>query len=243
MLHITLRRIAVVLSLLLCAPTSGAIIVDYNMDVLSGTPTSVNASSSAPGVTPLQMTAGGGLSTISVSGLPVGYFGYFGTNGWDSNTADDFVEFGFTVQSGYVASISQVSLSLQSRSSGPGVLGLYLSTNNFATSTLLDTINLVGTGNNTSLVTPWIISVSVPSITTAGQLRIMEIGNLAANLNAFGTGANGSLRLFNTAGANISVSGTVTLTAVPEPSHIAFAAVVAIGYLRRRKTAAVTRQS
>lgn len=76
--------------------------------------------------------------------------------------------------------------------------------------------------------------MSVPSIATAGQFRIMEIGNLAANGDALSTGDAGSLRLFNTAGANISVSGTVTLASVPEPSHMAFVAVVVFGYLRRR---------
>jgi hypothetical protein len=237
--QLILRRTAVLLSLFFCGPASGAIIVDYNMDVLSGTPTSVGAASTAPGVTGLAMTAGGGLSTISVSGPSA----YFGTQGWDTSTADDFVEFGFTVQPGYVVEISQVSLSLQSRLRGPGVLGLYLSTNNFAGSTLLGTINMVGTGNDLNLVTPWVINVSVPSITTAGQLRIMEIGNQAANGDALGTGPAGSLRLFNTGGANVSVSGTVMLAAVPEPSHMAFVAVVAFGYLRRRKAKAVTMES
>ncbi len=100
-------------------------------------------------------------------------------------------------------------------------------TNGEKTVQVLGTIDLVGTGNNSNLTTPWVVSVSVPAITTAGQLRIMEIGNQAANGDAFGTGPNGSLRLFNTSGSNISVSGTVTLAAVPEPSHMAFAAFVA----------------
>lgn len=228
--HRILRRITGLLFLLCCLPARGAIIVEYNMDVLSGTPTSVGAASTATGITAINMSAGAGLSTISVSGTPA----YFGTNGWASNAADDFVEFGFIVQPGYVTAITQVSLSLQSRLRGPGVLGLYLSTNNFGSSTLLSTINLVGTGNNLSLITPWVISVSVSSITTAGQFRIMEIGNQAANGDVLGTGDGGSLRLFNTAGTNISVSGTVMLATVPEPSHMAFVAVAVFGYLRRR---------
>lgn len=76
--------------------------------------------------------------------------------------------------------------------------------------------------------------MSVPSIATDGQFRIMEIGNQAANGDALGAGDEGSLRLFNTAGANISVSGTVMLATVPEPSHMAFVAVAIFGYLRRR---------
>ncbi len=89
-------------------------------------------------------------------------------------------------------------------------------------------------------ITPWVVNVSIPSITTAGKLRVMEIGNQAANGDPLGTGGQ-SMRPFNTASTNISDSDAVKLASVPEPSHVGFVTVVAFGYLRRRKTAIVTR--
>lgn len=221
-------RVGMVIFLATSAAISEAgIIVDYNMDALSGSPTSVTAASSAAGVTPLLMSAGDGLMPISVDGPP----NYFGANGWDTDQPDDYIEFGFSVQPGYVAAVTQVSMTIQSALSGPEVLGMYLITDFSAAPVLLSSI----TFDAGSLKQEWSPVVSIPTITTFARIRLMEIGNKRVE-NGFPPGA-GSIRLFNTSGTNIQVLGNVSFASVPEPTHGAIVVIGLLACLRRRQRA------
>ncbi len=205
---------------------NAAVIVDYNIDALSGSPTSVTAASTATGVTPLSMTVGLGLTPISISGAP----SYFGANGWDTVDPDDYIEFGFSVQPGYVATLTQVSLSIMTRPTGPQEIGLYLLTGTSGTPVQLNSIIL-----SPDVITPWVTSVSIAGLTSSARLRLTEIGNKSAANPSFPPGA-GSLRLFNTSGTNIQVLGNVALATVPEPGHGLLVVAGIFAYLRRRKT-------
>lgn len=205
---------------------NAAIIVDYNIDALSGSPTSVGAASSATGVTPISLSVGLGLNPISISGSP----SYFGANGWDSTDPDDYFEFGFTVQSGYVATLTQVSLSIMTRPTGPQEIGLYLLTGTSGTPVQLSSIILAS-----DTITPWTTSVSISGLTSSARLRLIEVGNKSAANPSLPPGS-GSLRLFNTSGTNIQVLGNVTLATVPEPSHGLLLMAGLFAWLRRRKS-------
>lgn len=224
-IHSMIRTWVIVFLLTPTAISEAGVIVDYNMDTLSGSPTTVTAASSATGVTPLLMSVGDGLTPIYVAGPP----NYFGANGWDTDQPNDYMEFGFSVQPGYVAAITQVSMTIQSALSGPEVLGMYLITDLSAAPVLLTTITF-GAG---TLKQEWSPVVSIPTVTSFARVRIREIGNKRVE-NGFPPGA-GSIRLFNTSGTNIQVLGDVSFASVPEPAHSAVVLIGILAYLRRRQ--------
>lgn len=219
--HSVIRTVMIVLLAAPSAISEAGVIVDYNMDALTGSPTSVTAASSATGVTPLLMSVGDGLTPISVVGPP----NYFGANGWDTDQPDDYMEFGFSVQPGYVASLTQISLSILTRPSGPKEIGLYLMTGGSGSPVQLSTISLAS-----DTITAWSTNVSLSGISSSVRLRLMEVEPMAPSLPT----GSGSLRLFNTSGTNIQVLGNVSFASVPEPAHGAVVVVGILAYLRRR---------
>jgi hypothetical protein len=173
-----------------------------------GTQTSTPGTGSA-NITAIDMTRSSGLTGSSASNG-------FGSTGW--NNAGQYYQFGFTVAPGYQANLSQLLIATRSSAYGPGTMGLYGSTDNFATQTLLATFTQ---GNATYLDSTVDLS-SLSSITGTYLFRLEEIRTNSANGST--TTSAGTFRVSDYEDSQSvyyydSITGTVTqVNPVPIPA-------------------------
>jgi len=145
----------------------------------------------------------------------------------------DYIQFGFNVANGTTVNLNSLSIATQSSGTGPGTLGLYTSLDGF-TNSLFTFLQQPG-GNPVDSV---IDLSSLGPITGPFSVRIIQIGNNAANGGT--TGNAGTFRVadyFNN-GTFFDIQFEGTTATVPEPSTFLIAAMfiaVALGvHLRRR---------
>lgn len=175
----------------------------------------------------ISLTRGPDISTSSLNNA-------FSSSGWDSNEGGEYFEFGFVVAPGFSVDLSESFLGLRSSNTGPGTVGLFVSTDSFANE-VADYTLPGGTG-----AAAWLNQVdnlsSLTNLTGTVTFRILKLNNTAANGNPIastGTFAFGQVNR----GSGLEPSG-FSGTVIPEPSTVALlgiASVILYGKLRRRK--------
>lgn len=178
-------------------------LVAWNLTDQLGDETSVAASFSATNVSGLNLTRGAGLD-------PNKGIDSMNSRGWN-NQNTDYVQFGLTVDPGYKVNISELYIGTRSSFTGPGTMGLYVSTDNYGNP--LTTFNQAPGENFVySLAT----FSTLNDLTGTIYFRLMQIGTTAANGGA--TGSIGTLRVTNYFQGGIDTgSFRITGSIVPVP--------------------------
>jgi hypothetical protein len=148
----------------------------------------------------------------------------FGSNGWNItntfNESDDYLTFSFSVNPGFQVSITELSwTALNGSSTGPGTTrwGYRIGSGEF---TLQNTFTPTATNTAGS----W-SGINITDATETIEFRFWAYGTTSIGGGTSGTG--GTVRYNNTAGEDLVLNGTVT--AVPEPSTIAFLGFASLG--------------
>ena len=134
-------------------------------------------------------------------------FHSFNSKGWNGNSANDYVQFGFTVAAGYTATLDEMFISTLSSGKGPGKMGVYTSLDGFANPihTILQ--------SDSAFINSVIDLSSLGPVTGSFTIRLMEIGNSGAGGYGASDGS-GSFRI-----GQYSESGMIGETsAVPIPA-------------------------
>jgi hypothetical protein len=190
------------------------VLVGYDTSAVTGSVVNVSPSTTAPHTSGLNLTRGAGLNANSQSGL-------FSSTGWDSSDASDYMSFGLAVDSGFAATLSQLTVTMRSASSGPGTIGIYYSGDGFA----VPLQSYVQDGDDQAVT---LDLSSLPSLTGTIEFRLLEVGNTRTS----GTGATTSSGTFRINGP--VVSGAVS--AIPAPSALGLIGCgVVVGGRRRRR--------
>ncbi len=226
-----MRSLAKLLLGLACAsPLSAGVVVSYDMSTLSGSTASVAATSKDAHLqTATDITRGPGLTVQSGSGV-------FSSGSWSTAssvnpaTSTDYLDFSFTAANGYQLSLTSLTLKVAGSNTAPNTLAVYYSANGFASATLADTNKTITATNN---ATPNNFTYTLSSVTgTSFEFRIYGFGATGVD-GTSGSSGSGSLRF-----DDIIVNGSLTATAVPEPStYAALAGLAALGagWWRRRR--------
>ena len=231
-----MHRIAAVFILLASSLSAQTTLLQYSFTSQSLSPTS-----SVANVTGGDFSSNDSGSTSNSSPVSQGYTGasgsyYFSDNNWTGTSpGTNYFSFTITPESGYSVSISAISFGYkQSSTSGATSFSIYSSKDSYATSLAsgtLDTIYAVtgGTqGNNWGLASA---SVSL-TFTSATTIRIYANG-----------ASNGTPTL---RGDDFVISGSVSVSAVPEPATYAFfggLAALSLAAFRRRHTSRLSSAS
>lgn len=225
-----IKRMSILSSALLAisvaANTNAAtVVVDWNFTGLAGTETSLAANSAAANVTGSAMAEGAGL--IGNSGLHS-----MNARGW-SNEVTDYFSFGFSIDSGYEADLSSLSLGTRSSGSGPGTLGLFYSGDGFTNS--LYTFNQSGGSN---FVYSIVDLSSLQDLTGAIEFRISQIGTVSAGGGV--TGSTGTFRVANyydgANNTNFAITGDISPVPVPAAIWLLGSGLIGLaGVARKRK--------
>lgn len=190
-------------------------IVAWDTSGLSGSTATLGSTSNATNVTGGTLQRGAGLGAASSTGT-------FSSNGFSNSDSDDYVEFSFTVDSGFLVSLADFTITTATSNTGPGTLGLYSSNDSFVSS--LYTFNQSGT----SSINHTIDLSSFTSVTGTMTFRIVEIGDTQAD-GVGSTATSGAFRV-----SELDITGTVS--AVPEPSgYAAFFGLAALGFVATRR--------
>jgi len=176
-------------------------------------------------LTAIDMTRGAGLLTDSTGANSLN------SNGW-TGEATDYIQFGLTVASGYEASLSNLWIATRSSAYGPGTMGLYGSSDNFAHQTLLNTF----TQGNATYLNSVVDLSSLGPITGTYMFRLEQIGTNAANGST--TTSAGTFRVsdYNSSGTYYydSIIGTVNPTPIPAAVWLFGSGLVGLVGIRRR---------
>jgi hypothetical protein len=213
------------------AGVNGQTIVGFN---LAGTTTDPWAASTVAD----NLTMTSGLNRVGLGASSSA--SAFGSNGWNItdtfNESDDYLTFSFTPNVGYQVSITELSWTrLNGSSTGPGTGRWGYRIGNSGSFTLQDTFLISGTTTNAAGA--W-SSIGIVDATDTVEFRFWAFG--ATSIGG-GTSANAggvTYRSTNASNDDLVVNGSVT--AVPEPSTVAFLGFSALGlcfYLWRRRRA------
>ena len=176
-------------------------------------------------VTVADMVRGAGLTAVSGSNS-------FNSSGWLGSYDDDYIEFGFSVATGYAVTLDELWIGTRSSGTGPGTIGVYTSLDGYTDP--VDTI----VQNNTDYSNSIIDLACLGEITGDFSVRLYEVGDLQAD----GSGATTNSGTFRIAdyydGGYIDThfEGAVSPVPVPGALWLAGSALVSIVGLRRKQT-------
>lgn len=224
-----MKKTLLALSLAAAGAAQADTITAWDFSGDAGNQASEAAFSSATGVTGSAITRGAGLGANSGANS-------INSNGWESTVSgtgsNEYLSFGFTVDSGYAVDLSTLLMGTKASSTGPGTLGLFYSGDGF--STQLYTF----VQNNVDNLYASIDLSALPTLTGSVEFRLYEIGNTQAD-GVGTTAASGTLRLIDhdTEGTMAFIG---TVSAVPEPETYAMllsGLALLAGVARRRNKA------
>lgn len=156
----------------------------------------------------VQLTRGSGL--LSNAGA-----NSMNTKGWDGNDTGDYIEFSFKKLKDYKVTLDDIWIGTKSSSTGPGEMGFYLSTDNFATSSQFGSVTLDGDHyNNATISIDELLDCPYEEI----AIRLYQIGDTAANGGT--TLAGGTFRVadyYDVSAHDIVITGECT-SCVPVPA-------------------------
>jgi hypothetical protein len=172
-------------------------LVAWNLTGQPGDEASVAASFSATNVSGADLTRGAGLNpNVAQNSL--------NSKGWN-NQNTDYVQFGLTVDPGYKVNLSELYIGTRSSPTGPGTMGLYVSTDNYANP--LTTFNQAP-GDN--FIYSFVTFSTLNDLTDTIYFRLIQIGTTAA-----GGGTPTSLGTFRV--TNYTTTGSFNLTGSVSP--------------------------
>jgi hypothetical protein len=206
-------------------------VLSWDMQGVAGNSTSALAPFVA---TNLETT--GGLNTLTRTGLtPVTSANTFNSNNWNiTDTFDEsnkYLSFSLTPSSGFQITATNLSYALNGTNTGPntGRWGYKIGSGSFV---LQDTFTLANPAP--SSLSTWTFTEFTTTETV--EFRFWAYGSTSISGGTSATG--GGVRVTNITGNDLVLNGSVT--AVPEPSTIAFMGFSALGlcfYLWRRRRA------
>lgn len=175
-------------------------------------------------VTAENMVRGDGLS-------PSGASNSFSSTGWAGTDAGDYMQFGFTVASGYTVTINELWLGTRSSGTGPGTIGVYTSLDGYSSPVF--TI----TQNNTAYSNSIIDLSALGPISDTFYVRLIEIGNTQAD----GSGETADTGTFRVADYyddgvyfDVLLTGDVSTVPLPAAAWLLGSGLVGLLGVRRR---------
>ncbi len=192
-------------------------ILTYDLTGQAGSQTSNSPTATVTGLTGNNLTRGAGLTAT-------GAINSISSNGWNDLGTTDFYSLGFTVQSGYTATVGSLLVGTQSSGTGPGFVNVSYSLNG-GTETLLQTLSQAPT----TLLTSTIALNSIGAINNSLTIFFRAANTTAAGGGSIGTG--GTLRITNFSGSTtpVTIQGNVTASATSVPFE--FSPVLGFGVL------------
>lgn len=242
-----------VAALVMSSAAHAAVVVDYYLEGATTTaPDTWSATTADPNVTPALLSRGAGIA-------PAGLTNGFSSNNWDPDNfsltdaaADnEYYEWGFTVDPGYVASLSTFDTNLRrSAINAPDHYALYYSVDGFATSAEAAAFQYLGrsSGSAPDTVEPFQWMTTDTGGQNAGNpISTVDLSGVSGLQNIPG-GATVTFRLYAyrdpslTGGALTNtvalgrfdgpeIGGTVAL--IPEPASLGLLAAGALFAVRR----------
>lgn len=138
----------------------------------------------------------------------------FNSKGWDGTNAEDYIEFGFSVLSGYSVTLEELWIGTRSSNTGPGTLGVYTSLDGY-TNPIYE-ISQIGSDYSNSIID----LSSLGSVSGDFYVRLIEIGDTQAD----GSGATAGTGTFRVAdyydGTYIDTHFEGTISPVPIPAAV-----------------------
>ncbi|RII25512.1 MAG: hypothetical protein CXR30_18580 [Geobacter sp.] len=217
------------LTMLLAAGTANAALVaEWDLTGKTGAEVSDAATQTAANVSGVDLTRGSALTASSASNG-------FGSTGWAGTNENQYYQFGFTVASGYQASLSELWIATRSSSTGPGTMGVYGSSDNFAHETLLATF----TQPSAIYLNSKIDLSGLAAITGTYLVRLKEIGDTAPN--GYATANTGTFRVANYYDGTYTPTGfygdvtSATPTPLPAAAWLLGSGLLGLAGIKRRQ--------
>jgi uncharacterized protein (TIGR03382 family) len=215
--------ISAVLALVAGSASAASTLVSWNSTGMAGNEASMPVSFTAANVTAAAMTRGAGLGGNAGANS-------FNSNGWADLAANDYVELSFTIAAGYAADLDIFALGSQSSGTGPGTMGVYSSTNGFASP-----VFTITQGAATNVNTNGDVS-ALTGLTGSVTLRFKAVNGTSANGGSIS--ANGTWRIWDqNLGGGTFVDSNITgdIYLVPAPGAFALAGLGGLAMARRRR--------
>lgn len=214
------KTIALVLVAGLTTAASAEVITSYT---LFGTPG--NQAFQAPGtvaanVAGLNLTRGPGLTASAANNS-------FSSSGWSADASQDYYSFGFTVDAGFSVVLDNLWIGTRSSNTGPGFMGLFVSTDGFANSVF--TFVQVGTDFTNSIVD----LSGLGALSGTVEFRIAALNNVAANGGTIASG--GTFRVGDHFADGVFSEMRFEGTVIPAPGAMALLGLGGLVATRRRR--------
>ena len=188
-------------------PASNELVAEWDTSGMAGTE-ALRAGIGVAHISAVELTRGAGLAG-NVGGNSMN------TKGWDGTNSNDYLQFSFTVESGFKTTLEDFWIGSKASSTGPGTIGFYSSLDNYSN------LFYSNTQNGSTNINEAIDLTGLGPITGTFSIRLLEVGDLQAD----GVGATttaGTFRVtdyYEGSPYNIGISGTVApVSAVPVPA-------------------------
>jgi hypothetical protein len=204
-------------------------LLQYEFQGQAGPETSLAPSMVATGISGLNFTESSVLTPSTGANS-------MNSSGWNLANAD--YSFGFTIGAGQTVTVDQIILTSRSSGTGPGFINLEASVDGAAPITVASITQTSTNFNDETL--------AITPVTATSSLTFFFVAANQTSANGGTTGSAGTFRIgdFNPPGTSptpFTVDGTISSTAVPEPSTLTLAtiglAVVGLAARHRERTA------
>lgn len=224
-MNVRSSMIAMVLVALASSATQAETLVTYLTFGQPGDQETTPGVAQVAGLTAIDMVRGAGLSPNMGNNS-------FNSAGWTGEETD-FIEFGFSVDTGLFTTLDSLFIGSRSSNTGPGTIGVFTSLDGFANEVF--SIQQSGTSFTNSIIDFSGLGPIVGDFT----VRLIQIGTTSAGGGT--TGEFGTFRVgdFFSDGEFTTLQFTGTVGVIPEPSSIVLmglgvAGLVGVARLRRR---------